>query len=110
MDELRQSLENGDLSEVEKRIEHLASADEAPTALALGVRLAVAMAAEMRDGVPVGSRSGAMIAGWAKNWPQTADDAVVVAREFLLNPGKLKETLASRLFGDRAGSSGEAKP
>ncbi|MBO7131165.1 MAG: hypothetical protein J6Z50_01175 [Fibrobacterales bacterium] len=103
MDELRQSLEKGDLSEIEKRIELLASADEAPTALSLGVRLAVAMAAEMRDGVPVGSRSGAMVAGWAKEWPQTAEDAVAVARKLLLEPGKLKEALGERLFGKNPG-------
>lgn len=106
MDELRQSLENGDLSEVEKRIEHLASADEAPTALSLGVRLAVAMAAEMRDGVPVGSRTGAMVAEWSRQWPRTAEDAVAVARELLLNPGKLKEALGERLFGKNPGEEG----
>ena len=108
--QIRERLERGDLAEIEARLAELGRSEEVPTALSLGLRLAVAMAAEMRDGVPVGSRSGAMVAAWAKNWPQTADDAVVVAREFLLNPGKLKETLASRLFGDRAGSSGEAKP
>ena len=106
MDELRQRLENCDLSEIEKRIELLASADEAPTALSLGVRLAVAMAAEMRDGVPVGSRTGAMVAEWSRQWPRTAEDAVAVARELLLNPGKLKEALGERLFGGNPGEEG----
>ena len=106
MDELRQSLEKGDLSEIEKRIELLSAADEAPTALSLGVRLAVAMAAEMRDGVPVGSRSGAMVAQWSREWSQTADDAVAVARELLLNPKELKEKLGERLFGKNPGGEG----
>ena len=67
---------------------------------------AVAMAAEMRDGVPVGSRTGAMVAEWSRQWPRTAEDAVAVARELLLNPGKLKEALGQRLFGKNPGEEG----
>ncbi len=96
--ELRRSLETGDLSVVEERIAWLVEQSKVPTSLALGMRLAVAMTIELRDGVPLGSQSGILVSTWAVDYPETTEEAIQVAREFLLHPDTLAKELALRLF------------
>ena len=96
--ELRRSLETGDLSVVEERIAWLVEQSKVPTSLALGMRLAVAMTIELRDGVPLGSQSGILVSTWAVDYPETTEEAIQVVREFLLHSDTLAKELALRLF------------
>lgn len=96
--EIRSSLESNDLSKLEEQISWLVERAEVPTSLALGMRLAVAMAAELRDRAPLGSRSGKMVAEWAADYPETTEEAIAVARQFLLRPEELTHELSHRLF------------
>jgi hypothetical protein len=101
---LRSRLEQPDLDGALKRIEWLLEQAEAPTSLALGIKLALVMAQEMRAGEPLGTRSGPLVAGWAQDWPRTTEEAVAHARQFLLTPSKLVEAIGSRLFESGVGN------
>jgi hypothetical protein len=68
--------------------------------LALGIRLALGMALEIKNGKSLGSESGEMIAVWVKKYgEEPVEAAVQTARTFLKNPGKLREKLEQKLFG-----------
>lgn len=70
----------------------------------LGIRLAVGMAREIRDGVEVGSSTGVLIAEWIRNYGEASvESAIQTARDFLLKPGELKIALEKRLFENEMG-------
>lgn len=64
----------------------------------LGMRLALSMARELRDGKPLGTDTAPLVAGWvATHGQDTVDIAVGIAREFLTRPDTLVKDFAQRL-------------
>lgn len=73
----------------------------------MGIRLALGMAQELKDGVPLGSRTGDLVAAWSgDHGAEFVDLAVRVAREFLIKPEELRKALGQRLGleGETAGT------
>lgn len=78
----------------------------------LGMRLALTMAQELRDGKPLGTDTTSLVAGWVERHGQdSVDVAVGIAREFLTRPDALVKEFAQRLrdavppTGDAAGDT-----
>ena len=75
-----------------------AEVDEQRIRVGLGMRLALGLARELKDGRPIGSDTTALVAGWVEEFGQeTVDAAVKVAREFLTKPEELRKSLGQRL-------------
>jgi hypothetical protein len=66
--------------------------------MGLGIRLALGMARELRDGKALGSETAAWLQTWQTDYgAESAEKAVSIAREFLLNPENLKKAFAEKL-------------
>lgn len=66
--------------------------------LGLGIKLALGMAREIQQGKAVGSETTAWVQTWQKDYgDESAEKAVSIAREFLLNPDKLRKAFSDRL-------------
>lgn len=77
--------------------------------LGLGIKLALGMARELKNGQPLGSETGAWVHGWQKEFgAESTEKAIAIAREFLLNPDKLRKSFAERL-GMQGGAFGSAQ-
>lgn len=64
----------------------------------LGMRLALTMAKELRDGKPLGTETAALVAGWTERHGQeSVEVAVGIAREFLTRPDSLVKDFSIRL-------------
>ena len=64
----------------------------------LGMRLALSLALEMREGKAPGSDTAVLVSGWVKRFGQeTVDAAVAVAHAFLTKPGELLKEFAARM-------------
>lgn len=64
----------------------------------LGMRLALAMAKELRDGKTLGAETTALVAGWTeRHGEDSVNAAVAIAREFLTRPDTLAKEFAQRL-------------
>jgi hypothetical protein len=75
-----------------------AETDEERLRAGLGIRLALGLAQEMREGKPIGSETTELVAGWMHDYGQdTVDAATRVAREFLIKPEELRKSLGQRL-------------
>jgi len=75
-----------------------AESDEERLRAGLGIRLALGLAQEMREGKPIGSQTTELVAGWMHDYGQdTVDAATRVAREFLIKPEELRKSLGQRL-------------
>lgn len=89
-----------DLRESMERLDDLLARTEDPERrrMGMGIRLALGMAQELREGAPLGSRTSDLVAAWAADHGQDAvDRAVEIAREFLLKPEELRKALGQRL-------------
>jgi hypothetical protein len=77
----------------------LAEADEEEKIkAAMGIRLALGMAQELKNGKPLGSETTDLVAEWVKVYGQdVVDTAVKVAREFLIKPDEMRRVLGQRL-------------
>lgn len=72
--------------------------------MGMGIRLALGMAQELREGVPLGSQTGDMVALWTDEWGQDAvDRAVQIARQFLTRPDELRKAMGQKLGLDDSG-------
>jgi hypothetical protein len=83
-----------------KRLDDLLAAeiDEERIRAGLGMRLALGLAQELREGKPLGTDTAALVAAWTEDYGQdTVDAAVKVAREFLTKPEDLRKSLGQRL-------------
>ncbi len=101
-------LDAAHLDETLKRLDDLIGRTENIERLrsGLGMRLALTMAAELRDGKPLGTDTSALVAGWVERHGQdSVDVAVGIAREFLTQPDRLMKEFASRLPDVTAGTS-----
>ncbi len=75
-----------------------AETEEEKIRAGMGIRLALAMAQELKDGKPFGSNTAELVAAWMHDYGQeTVDAAVKVAREFLTKPEEMRKALAKRL-------------
>ena len=64
----------------------------------MGIRLAVGLAHELGEGMPVGTETAPLVAAWTETHGQdTVDAAVAIAREFLTHPEELRKALGQRL-------------
>lgn len=64
----------------------------------LGVRLALGLAHELKEGVALGSTTGEMVAGWvAKFGAETVEEAVSHARVLIADPARMAEEFRKRL-------------
>lgn len=101
-----------DLRKTMERLDDLLSRTEDPERLrmGMGIRLALGMAQELREGAPLGSRTSDLVAGWTEEHGQDAvDRAVQIAREFLLKPEELRKALGQRL-GKEGAAPSDAEP
>ncbi len=76
--------------------------DEDKIRAGMGVRLALGMAQELKRGIPLGSETGDMVMGWVMKYGQEkVDEAVDIARQFLIKPEEMRKALGQRLgFGN----------
>lgn len=77
----------------------------------LGIRLALGMAQEIREGVPVGSRTAVLVSRWQEQYPEEwVEEAIAHARAFLTQPARLREEFSVRLaaFEEDAATEAEA--
>ncbi len=64
----------------------------------MGIRLALGMAQELRDGLPLGTDTAALVAAWVEKYgKESVDAAVAIARDFLVKPDEMRRALAVRL-------------
>jgi len=77
--------------------------DEEKARAAMGMRLALGMAQELKDGLPLGTETAGLVAGWVESHGQeSVDAAVAIAREFLTKPEEMRKVLGERLgLGER---------
>ncbi len=98
--EIKERLESSDLSEIIERIDYLIeeeSNDVEPHQV--GLKVAVLMADELKNGKALGEDSSKELLKWKGYFtPTELDEVVKSARQYLLEPEKLAENLAKRLF------------
>lgn len=83
-----------------QRLDDLIAAEQDETRIraGMGMRLALGMAQELKEGKPLGTDTSALVAIWVEDYGQeTVDAAVKVAREFLTKPEDLRKSLGQRL-------------
>ncbi len=103
LDKERRLREQASLEEQIYRVEKLLDNDYEPAAHALGLRLALEMAKEIRDQKPLGHESGELILKWRKDFSDhRIDQAIAHARVLLTQPAQLAAELKQRLFGGRS--------
>lgn len=89
--------------DLRKNIERLdallnAADDEEKVHAGMGIRLALGMALELKEGKPLGAETGELVAGWVRKYGHEAVDiAVKVAREFLTKPEDMRMVLGRSL-------------
>jgi hypothetical protein len=99
IDELRSKLELADIKKNIERVDYLLGQSAMPNAHALGMKLALIMALELKESVPVGQKSGDLVAQWVQEHPESlVEEAIAFARQFLLAPQDLVQELGARLF------------
>ena len=89
-----------DLGTALERLDLLLAETKDPERLrmGMGIRLALGMAQELRQGAALGSQTSDLVAAWTEEHGQEAvDRAVQIAREFLLKPDELRKAMAQRL-------------
>jgi hypothetical protein len=83
-----------------QRLDDLIAAEKDETRIraGMGMRLALGMAQELKDGKPLGADTAPLVAAWVEDYGQeTVDEAIKVAREFLTKPDELRKSLGQRL-------------
>lgn len=102
-----------DLGKTLERLDALLAETKDPERLrmGMGIRLALGMAQELRQGEALGSRTSDLVAGWTDaHGREAVDRAVQIAREFLTKPDALRKAMGQRLGldGEDGGSDGAA--
>jgi hypothetical protein len=95
-----QGMMAADLDGMLERIDGLldATKDFERFRLGLGIKLALGMARELQQKKPLGSDTSAWIQEWQKEYgEESAEKIVSIAREFLMNPDKLRQVFSDRL-------------
>lgn len=101
-----------DLGQTLERLDALLAETKDPERLrmGMGIRLALGMARELREGAALGSQTAGMVAAWTEEHGREAvDRAVQIAREFLTKPEALRKAMAQRLGLDGQGAGPDAE-
>lgn len=78
--------------------------DEEKIRAGMGIRLALGMAQELKDGLPLGTETADLVAGWMENYGRdTVDAAIAIAREFLTKPEEMRKALGRNLGMESTG-------
>lgn len=73
----------------------------------LGLRLALGLAREIRDGIPPGTETADLVARWVEDYgPTLVDEAVVQAGVLLKDPARMASEIGRRLEGAQDDLSG----
>lgn len=105
LDALRKLGIEDQISRMDALIEARQQGDSEKFPMFLGVRLALELAREIRDGQIIGKLSGDLIAAWVVAYGEfVVEQAVATARVFLTRPAELREELEKRIF-PKAGAS-----
>lgn len=96
------------LTELRERIERIdgliAQRDDGTRGL--GLRLALGLALELRQGMAPGTETGPLVAGWLERFGQdTVDDAVAQARALVKDPAGMARELSRRMEEAKAGAA-----
>jgi hypothetical protein len=95
-----QGIGAADLDGMLERIDELldATKDFERFRLGLGIKLALGMARELQLRKPLGSDTAAWVQAWHEEYgEESAEKVVSTAREFLMNPDKLRQVFSDRL-------------
>lgn len=100
-----------DLGKTLERLDALLAETKDPERLrmGMGIRLALGMAQELRQGAALGSRTSGMVAAWTdEHGREAVDRAVQIAREFLTKPDALRKAMGQRLGLDGDAADGRS--
>lgn len=95
-----QNQEQNNTDELKSRIERLDRliAERDDGTRGLGVRLALGLALEIRDGLAPGSTTSDLVTGWMDKFGADAvDEAVLHARVLLMDPARMAEEFRKRM-------------
>lgn len=99
LDALRKLGIEDQITSMDAIIEERQQGDSEKFPMFLGVRLALELAREIRDGQTIGRLSGDLIAAWVVAYGEpVVEQAVATARVFLTRPAELREELEKRIF------------
>lgn len=75
-----------------------AETEEEKVRAGMGIRLALGMAQELKEGKAFGTDTGELVAEWMHDYGKdTVEAAINVAREFLTKPDEMRKALGARL-------------
>ena len=105
--------DQNNIDDLKSRIERLdkliAERDDATRGL--GVRLALGLALEIREGLAPGSTTSDLVAGWMQRFGgDTVDEAVLHARLLLKDPARMAEEFRKRMEPSQAADRGQGDP
>ncbi len=84
-----------------RRVNYLLKDVEEPGAHSLGMKLALLMAAELQEGKALGSATSGLVTEWMEKYPHSiVEEAINYARQFLIKPQSLTESLSNKLWED----------
>lgn len=102
-EEFRDKLEAANLEDNIKRVDYLLGNSKNINAQGLGIKLALEMTRELSQGKALGEVSGSLVVEWMKIHPESiVEEAIVVARQFLLKPETLASSIGAKLFDEEA--------
>ncbi|HNY29852.1 MAG TPA: hypothetical protein PKO15_03100 [Fibrobacteria bacterium] len=71
----------------------------------LGLRLALGLALELRQGMAPGTETSALVSDWLRTYgPETVDDAVAQARALVKDPAGMARELSRRMDEAKGGA------
>ena len=95
----RENFENLDIEGQVSRLRDRIQSERNVSSHALGTLLALEMSLEIKNEISPGATTSPIVLEWVGKYGQDiVDEAVLYAREFLVNPTKLKKGLENRLF------------
>ena len=98
-EEIKNRLETSELSEILERIDHLMEEEKEIEVHHVGMKVALIMANELKEGKALGEDSGKELLNWKGYFSEDEmNEVVACARQYLLTPEKLAESLSKRLF------------
>lgn len=103
LDAERRMREEATIEEQILRLEMLIQSEKSPGPSLLGVRLALEMGLEIKEQIPLGSKSALLIKDWQAKYSSTAiEECIAIAKTFLLKPNELTAAIRQKLFDGRA--------
>ena len=96
---IKQKLESQSIESCLERVDVLIQQQDPAIPASLGIKLALLMGKELRDGLAVGALSTDLVRTWTQTFPElTVEEAITYARGLLLNPAELTQKIGERLF------------